>query len=166
MVGRTPELLGKKIEPREMKLAVLYVLVFPLGILLFTGWAAVTPLGTSSIANPGPHGLTELLYAYSSAAGNNGSAFAGLNANTPFWNVTLGLVMLAGRFLMMVPALALAGAMVGKRTVAPGPGTFPTDGLLFVGLLVAVILVVGALTFFPALTLGPVVEHVLAGRSF
>ena len=166
MVGRTPELLGKKIEPREMKLAVLYVLVFPLAILLFTGWAAVTPLGTSSIANPGPHGLTELLYAYSSAAGNNGSAFAGLNANTPFWNVTLGLVMLAGRFLMMVPALALAGAMVGKRTVAPGPGTFPTDGALFVGLLVAVILVVGALTFFPALTLGPVVEHVLAGRSF
>jgi K+-transporting ATPase ATPase A chain len=166
MVGRTPELLGKKIEPREMKLAVLYVLVFPLAILLFTGWAAVTPLGTSSIANPGPHGLTELLYAYSSAAGNNGSAFAGLNANTPFWNVTLGLVMLAGRFLMMVPALALAGAMVGKRTVAPGPGTFPTDGPLFVGLLVAVILVVGALTFFPALTLGPVVEHVLAGRSY
>ena len=166
MVGRTPELLGKKIEPREMKLAVLYVLVFPLAILLFTGWAAVTPLGTSSIGNPGPHGLTELLYAYSSAAGNNGSAFAGLNANTPFWNVTLGLVMLAGRFLMMVPALALAGAMVGKRTVAPGPGTFPTDGALFVGLLVAVILVVGALTFFPALTLGPVVEHVLAGRSF
>ena len=166
MVGRTPELLGKKIEPREMKLAVLYVLVFPLSILTFTAWAAVTPGGVGSIANPGPHGLTELLYAYSSAAGNNGSAFAGLNANTPFWNVTLAVAMLAGRFLMMVPVLALAGSMAGKRPVAPGPGTFPTDGPLFVGLLVAVIVVVGALTFFPALTLGPVVEHFLAGKVF
>jgi len=166
MVGRTPELLGKKIEPREMKLAVLYVLVFPLTILLLTAWAAVTPAGTGAIANPGPHGLTELLYAYSSGAGNNGSAFAGLNANTPFWNLTLAVAMLAGRFLMMVPALAIAGAMVGKRTVAPGQGTFPTDGPLFVGLLVAVIVVVGALTFLPALTLGPVVEHFLAGKVF
>ena len=164
MVGRTPELLGKKIEPREMKLAVLYVLVFPLAILLFTAWAAVVPAGAGSIANPGPHGLTEILYAYSSAAGNNGSAFAGLNANTPFWNVTLAVAMLAGRFLMMIPALAIAGAMVAKRTVAPSLGTFPTDGPLFVGLLIAVIVIVGALTFLPALTLGPVVEHFLAGK--
>jgi K+-transporting ATPase ATPase A chain len=164
MVGRTPELLGKKIEPREMKLAVLYVLVFPLAILLFTACAAVVPAGTGSIANPGPHGLSELLYAYSSAAGNNGSAFAGLDANTPFWNVTLAVAMLAGRFLMMIPALAIAGAMVAKRTVAPSLGTFPTDGPLFVGLLVAVVVIVGALTFLPALTLGPVVEHFLAGK--
>jgi len=166
MVGRTPELLGKKIEAREMKLAVLYVLIFPLVILLLTAWAAVAPFGVSSLANPGPHGLTEMLYAYTSGAGNNGSAFAGLNANTPFWNVTLGIAMLAGRFLMMVPALAIAGAMVGKRTVAPSLGTFPTDGPLFVGLLVAVIVIVGALTFLPALTLGPVVEHFLAGKVF
>lgn len=166
MVGRTPELLGKKIEPREMKLAVLYVIVFPLLVLGFTAWAAVVPQGTSSIANPGPHGLSELLYAFTSAAGNNGSAFAGLNANTPFWNVTLAIAMLAGRFLMIVPALAIAGAMVGKRTVAPGPGTFPTDGPLFVGMLISVVLIVGALTFFPSLVLGPVLEHFLAGKVF
>lgn len=166
MVGRTPELLGKKIEPREMKLAVLYVLAFPLAVLLPAGLAAVLPAGVGSIANPGPHGLSEILYAYSSGAGNNGSAFAGLNANTPFWNLSLALVMLAGRFLMIVPALALAGTMVAKRTVPPGPGTFPTDGPLFVALLVAVVVIVGALTFFPALTLGPLVEHFLAGRVF
>jgi K+-transporting ATPase ATPase A chain len=168
MVGRTPELLGKKIEAREMKLAMLYVLVFPLAILGFTAWAAVSPLGASSLGNAGPHGLSEMLYAYSSGTGNNGSAFAGLNANTPFWNVTLGLAMLAGRFLMIVPALAIAGSMVGKKTVPAGPGTFPTTGATFTVLLVSVILVVGALTFFPALSLGPVLEHfaALAGKVF
>jgi K+-transporting ATPase ATPase A chain len=165
MVGRTPEYLGKKIEAREMKLAMLYVLIFPLIILGFTAWAAVSPLGTSSLNNAGPHGLSELLYAFTSGAGNNGSAFAGLNANTPFWNVTLGVTMLAGRFLMMVPALAIAGTMVGKKVVRPGPGTFPTDGALFAGLLVSVVIIVGALTFFPALSLGPIVEHFLASAG-
>ena len=162
MVGRTPEYLGKKIEAREMKLAMLYVLIFPLLILGFSGWAAVAPYGVSSLNNAGPHGLSEILYAYTSATGNNGSAFAGLNANTPFWNVSMGVVMLAGRFLMIVPALAIGGSMVGKKVVLPGPGTFPTDTLLFASLLVGVIVIVGALTFFPALSLGPVVEHFLA----
>ena len=168
MVGRTPEYLGKKIEAREMKLAMLYVLVFPLLILGLAAWAAVVPYGVSSLNNAGPHGLTEILYAASSAAGNNGSAFAGLNANTPFWNTTMGVAMLAGRFLMILPLLAIAGSMIGKKVVAPGPGTFPTDGALFAGVLVAVIVIVGALTFFPALCLGPVLEHVLAaaGRTF
>ena len=164
MVGRTPEYLGKKIEAREMKLAMLYVLVFPLLILGFTGWAAVSPRGLSSLGNAGPHGLSELLYAFSSGAGNNGSAFAGLNASTPFWNLTMAADMLAGRFLMIVPALGIAGAMAGKKVVPAGPGTFPTDGGLFVALLVAVVVIVGALTFFPALSLGPVVEH-FAGRA-
>jgi K+-transporting ATPase ATPase A chain len=168
MVGRTPELLGKKIEGREMTLAMLYVLVFPLAILGLTAWASVTPQGTSSIANQGPHGLTEILYAFSSGAGNNGSAFAGLNANTRFWNLALGFDMLVGRFLMIIPALAIAGAMVDKKVTPAGPGTFPTNGGLFVGLLVGVIVIVGALTFFPALSLGPLVEHFAAGagRSF
>jgi K+-transporting ATPase ATPase A chain len=168
MVGRTPEYLGKKIEPREMKLAMLYVLIFPLVILCLGAWAAAVPYGVSSLNNAGPHGLSEILYAYSSGTGNNGSAFAGLNANTPFWNATLGAAMLIGRFLMIVPALAIAGAMVAKKTVPAGPGTFPTDGPLFTGLLVSVILVVGALTFFPVLTLGPVAEHFLAlgGKVF
>jgi len=168
MVGRTPEYLGKKIEAREMKLAMLYVLIFPLLILGFAAWAAVAPYGVSSTLNAGPHGLSEMMYAYSSAAGNNGSAFAGLNANTPFWNVTMGLVMLGGRFLMIVPALALAGGMASKKIALPGPGTFPTYGLLFSALLVGTIVIVGALTFFPALALGPVVEHFLgqAGRLF
>ena len=168
MVGRTPELLGKKIEAREMKLAMLYVLIFPLIILTFAGWAAVVPYGTSSLNNAGPHGLSEILYAFVSAAGNNGSAFGGLNANTPFWNITLGVAMLAGRFLMMVPTLAIGGSLVAKKVVPAGPGTFPTDGPLFTGLLVSVVLIVGALTFFPALCLGPLVEHFLAasGRVF
>jgi K+-transporting ATPase ATPase A chain len=168
MVGRTPEYLGKKIEGREMKAVMLYALVFPLIILGFSAWAAASPSGTSSLNNAGPHGLSEILYAFSSAGGNNGSAFAGLNANTPWWNTTMGLAMLAGRFLMMVPVLALAGFMAEKRVVAAGPGTFPTNGPLFVGLLIAVILIVGALTFFPALCLGPLVEHFLArhGRLF
>jgi K+-transporting ATPase ATPase A chain len=165
MVGRTPEYLGKKIEEREMKLAMLYVLIFPLVILCLSAVAAVLPQGVSSLNNAGPHGLSELLYAFTSGTANNGSAFAGLNANTPFWNVSLGLSMLAGRFLMIVPVLALAGGMVGKKVVAAGPGTFPTHGGLFTGLLVSVVVIVGALTFFPALSLGPLVEHFLAGAG-
>jgi K+-transporting ATPase ATPase A chain len=162
MVGRTPEYLGKKIEGREMKLAMLYLLIFPLLVLGFTGWSAAVPYGVSSLNNRGPHGLTELLYAYTSGAGNNGSAYAGLDANTPFFNVTLGIVMLAGRFLMIVPALGIAGAMVGKKVVPPSAGTFSTSGGTFAALLVSVVIVVGALTFFPALSLGNVVEHFVA----
>jgi len=162
MVGRTPEYLGKKIEAREMKLAMLYVLIFPLLILYYAGWSVVAPYGVSSLNNAGPHGLSEILYAYSSAAGNNGSAFAGLNANTPWYNVSLGLTMLAGRFLMIVPAMAVAGSLVGKKAVPESLGTFPTNGALFVVLLVGVIIIVGALTFFPALSLGPIVEHFIA----
>jgi K+-transporting ATPase ATPase A chain len=168
MVGRTPEYLGKKIEAREMKIVMLYVLIFPLLILAFSAWSAVAPYGLSSLNNAGPHGLSEILYAYSSAAGNNGSAFAGLNANTPWYNVTQGLTMLAGRFLMIIPVLAIAGSMLGKKAVAESLGTFPTNGTLFVVLLVGVILIVGALTFFPALALGPIVEHfvALAGKVY
>jgi K+-transporting ATPase ATPase A chain len=168
MVGRTPEYLGKKIEAKEMKLGMLYVLIFPLLILGFSAWGAVSNFGTSSLNNGGGHGLTEILYAFSSAAGNNGSAFAGLNANTPWWNITLGITMLAGRFLMIVPVLGIAGSMVGKKVVPPSSGTFPTTGWLFTALLVGVIVIVGALTFFPALSLGPVVEHFqsLHGKVF
>ncbi len=162
MVGRTPEYLGKKIESREIKLSMLYVLIFPLLILYYAGWSLVAPYGLSSLNNAGPHGLSEILYAYSSAAGNNGSAFAGLNANTPWYNVSLGITMLAGRFLMIVPAMAVAGSLVGKKAVPESLGTFPTNGSLFVVLLVGVIIIVGALTFFPALSLGPIVEHFLA----
>jgi K+-transporting ATPase ATPase A chain len=168
MVGRTPEYLGKKIEAREIKAAMLYVLIAPLLVLGFAGWAAVAPYGLSSLNNGGPHGLTEILYAFMSGVGNNGSAFAGLNANTPFYNSTLGLAMLGGRFLMIIPVMAIAGSMLNKRTVAPGPGTFPTHGLVFTSLLTAVILVVGALTFFPALSLGPIAEHFIAlsGKAY
>ncbi len=168
MVGRTPEYLGKKIETREVKLAMLYVLVFPLVILAFSAWSAVAPYGLSSLNNAGPHGLSEILYAFTSAAGNNGSAFAGLNANTPWYNVALGLTMLIGRFVMIVPALAVAGILAGKKSVPPGPGTLPTNGPLFAALLVGVILIVGALTFFPALSLSLIVEHflMLSGRVF
>ena len=168
MVGRTPEYLGKKIEQREVTLAMLYVLIFPLLILGFTAWSVAAPYGVSSLNNAGPHGLSEILYAFTSAAGNNGSAFAGISANTPWYNATLGLTMLGGRFLMIVPVLALAGSLAGKRVVPPSAGTFPTDGALFVGLLIGVIVIVGALTFFPALALGPIVEHFLAdaGRFF
>ena len=168
MVGRTPEYLGKKIETREVKLAMLYVLVFPLVILAFSAWSAVAPYALSSLHNAGPHGLSEILYAFSSAAGNNGSAFAGISANTPWFNVTLGLAMLIGRFLMIVPALAVAGILAGKKSVAPGPGTLPTNGPLFAALLVGVVLIVGALTFFPALSLSPIVEHFLmqSGKVF
>jgi K+-transporting ATPase ATPase A chain len=168
MVGRTPEYLGKKIEAKEMKLAMLYILIFPLLILGLSAWAAVAPYGVSSLNNAGPHGLSEILYAYSSQAGNNGSAFAGLTGNTRFYNVTGGLDMLVGRFLMIIPALAIAGSMIGKKTVPAGPGTFPTTGPTFTALLIAVILVVGALTFLPVLSLGPVLEHfsALAGKVF
>ncbi|HOX47214.1 MAG TPA: potassium-transporting ATPase subunit KdpA [Myxococcota bacterium] len=168
MVGRTPEYLGKKIEARELKLAMLYVLIFPLVTLVLSAWSAVASYGLSSLNNAGPHGLTEILYAYTSGAENNGSAFAGLDANTPWWNLTQGLAMLVGRFLMIVPALAIAGSMAGKKVVPAGPGTFPTNGALFTFLLVCVVVIVGALTFFPALSLGPVVEHFLAsaGRAF
>ena len=168
MVGRTPEYLGKKIESREMKLAMFYVLIFPLLILGGTAASSVSGWGLSSLNNAGPHGLSELLYAFTSTTGNNGSAFAGLNANTPVWNVVLGLTMLAGRFLMIVPVLAIAGSLVAKKVVPPGPGTFPTHGPLFTFLLVAVVLIVGALTFFPALSLGPIVEHFagLAGKVY
>ncbi len=168
MVGRTPEYLGKKVEGREMKLAMLYILVFPAIVLTLTAWSSVVGLGTSSLNNAGPHGLSELLYAYSSGAGNNGSAFAGLNGNTKFWNLTLAADMLIGRFWMIIPALGIAGSMVGKKVVAPGLGTFPTTGLTFTALLVSVVLVVGALTYFPALSLGPVLEHfaALSGKMF
>jgi len=168
MVGRTPEYLGKKIETREVKLAMLYVLIFPLMILSLAAWSAVAPYGVSALNNAGPHGLSEILYAFTSAAGNNGSAFAGLNANTPWYNVTLGLAMLAGRFLMIVPVLGIAGLLAGKRFIAPGPGTLPTTGPLFAALLVGMILITGALTFLPVLSLGPIVEHFLAlsGKVF
>jgi K+-transporting ATPase ATPase A chain len=165
MVGRTPEYLGKKVEAREMKLVMLYILIFPAIILGLSAWSSVASYGVSSLNNAGPHGLSEILYAYSSAGGNNGSAFAGLNANTPWWDTTMGLAMLMGRFLMIVPALAIAGSMVGKKVVPPGLGTFPTNGSLFAFLLVGVVVIVGALTFFPALALGPVVEHFLANAG-
>jgi K+-transporting ATPase ATPase A chain len=162
MVGRTPEYLGKKIETREVKLAMLYVLIFPLVILSLAAWSAVAPYGLSSLNNAGPHGLSEILYAFTSATGNNGSAFAGISANTPWYNTTLGLAMLAGRFLMIVPALAIAGVLAGKKSAPPSAGTLPTTGPLFSTLLVGVIVIVGALTFFPVLSLSPIVEHFLA----
>lgn len=168
MVGRTPEYLGKKIESFEVKMAILAVLVPSASILLGSALAAVISSGTSSIANPGPHGLSEILYAFSSASCNNGSAFAGLNANTVFYNVGLGLAMLVGRFGVILPVLAIAGSMVGKKITPAGAGTFQTTGGIFSGLLAGVVLIVGALTFFPALALGPIVEHLLmlAGKVF
>jgi K+-transporting ATPase ATPase A chain len=165
MVGRTPEYLGKKIEGREMKLAMLYVLIFPLIILGYSAWGAIAPDALAGLNNNGPHGLTEILYAFSSGAGNNGSAFAGLTANAPWWDTTLGLTMLMGRFLMIIPALAIGGSMLGKKVVPAGLGTFPTHTPLFTGLLVGVVLIVGALTFFPALCLGPIVEEYLASAG-
>jgi potassium-transporting ATPase potassium-binding subunit len=168
MVGRTPEYVGKKVEAREVKLAMLYVLIFPLSILLFTAWSVIAPYGLSSLNNAGPHGLSEILYAFTSATGNNGSAFAGISANTPWYNTALGLAMLIGRFLMIVPALAIAGVLAGKKSVPPSPGTLPTTGPLFATLLVGVIVIVGALTFFPVLSLGPIVEYFLmhSGKVF
>src|SRR6266571_4756011 len=168
MVGRTPEYLGKKIERKEIMMAVLALLVSPLLVLGATALAMAIPQGLSSILNPGPHGLTEVLYAYTSANGNNGSAFAGLTGNTPIYNWSLGMVMLIGRFAEVIPILAFAGSLVRKRVVPAGLGTFPTTGPLFVALLIGVILIVGALTYFPAYSLGPVVEQLLmqAGRTF
>jgi K+-transporting ATPase ATPase A chain len=160
MVGRTPEYLGKKIQAFDVQMAMLSVLIFPLLILVFTAISSVAPgFGTASIANPGPHGLSELLYAFSSAAANNGSAFGGLSVNTHWYNSTLGATMLFGRFFMIIPPLAIAGSLSRKKSVPPSLGTFPVTTPLFTGLLVGVILIVGALTFFPALSLGPVVEH-------
>jgi K+-transporting ATPase ATPase A chain len=168
MVGRTPEYLGKKIEAKEVKMAMLAILCLPLAMLTFTAIAAVLPSAVASIANAGPHGFSEILYAYTSAAANNGSAFGGLSGNTPWYNITLGITMLMGRFLVIIPALAIAGSLVAKKTVPASAGTFPTDGPLFVGLLVGVILIVVGLTFFPALAIGPIVEHLamIHGQTF
>jgi K+-transporting ATPase ATPase A chain len=159
MVGRTPEYLGKKIEAREVKLTMLAILILPLIMLGFTAAAVVLPGPLSAISAAGPHGFTEALYAYVEGGANNGSAFAGLSANTPYWNTTLGIDMLIGRFFVMIPALAIAGALAAKKSVPPSAGTFPTHGTLFVGLVVGVIVIVGGLTFFPAVALGPIVEH-------
>lgn len=161
MVGRTPEYLGKKIESFEVKMAIIAVLAPNFVILLFSAWASVSNVGLSSLNNSGPHGLSEILFAFSSAAGNNGSAFAGLNANTIFYNLTLGIGMLIGRFGVIIPVLAIAGNLSGKKITPPSTGTFRTDNWLFAGLLITVILIVGGLTFFPALSLGPIVEHLL-----
>jgi len=168
MVGRTPEYLGKKIEAKEVKMAMLALLILPLAMLGFTAIAVVLETGTSSMANAGPHGFSEALYAYVSSAANNGSAFGGLTGNTPWYNITLGLTMLIGRFLMIIPLMAMAGSLVAKKTVPESSGTFPTTGPLFVGLLVGVVLIMGGLEFFPALALGPIVEHLamLAGQTF
>jgi K+-transporting ATPase ATPase A chain len=159
MVGRTPEYVGKKIEAREVKMAMLAILILPLMILGWTAVAVVFPPAVASMANAGPHGFTEVLYAYSSQTGNNGSAFAGLTGNTPFYNVTGAVAMFVGRFLMIVPAMAMAGSLAAKKSIPPSAGTLPTTGGLFVGLIVGVILIIGGLTFFPALALGPIVEH-------
>ena len=159
MVGRTPEYLGKKLEAKEVKMAMLAILILPLSILGFTALAVVLPAGTGAMANAGPHGFSEALYAYTSATGNNGSAFAGLSANVPFWNDTLGLAMFIGRFLMIIPMLAIAGSLARKKIVPNSAGTFPTDSPLFVGLVVGVIAITGGLIYFPAVSLGPVVEH-------
>jgi K+-transporting ATPase ATPase A chain len=159
MVGRTPEYLGKKIEAKEIKMAVLAILCLPTAMLIFTAIAVLLPTGVASIGTPGPHGFSEILYAYTSGAANNGSAFGGLSGNTPWYNITIGLAMLMGRFLVIIPALAIAGSLAMKKTVPASAGTFPTHGPLFVGLLVGVILIVGGLTFFPALAVGPIVEH-------
>src|SRR3989454_8219652 len=162
MVGRTPEYLGNKVQAYDVQMAMLVVLVFPLTILVLAGISVLSPtFGTSSIANPGPHGLSEILYAFTSGTGNNGSAFGGLNANTNWYNVTIGFATLIGRFFMIIPMLAIAGSLGRKKRVPPSPGTFPVTTPLFTALLVSVILIVGALTFFPALSLGPIVEHLL-----
>ena len=179
MVGRTPEYIGKKIQQKEVKMALFAILATSLLILVFSGISLVAPFAMGSYWNPqgpaianlnnsGPHGLSEMLYAYTSATENNGSAFAGITVNTPWFDLTLGLAMLFGRFLFMIPALAVAGSLAGKKAVPTSAGTLPTHGPLFVGLLVATVIVVGALTFFPALSLGPIVEHFLMhqGRLF
>ena len=159
MVGRTPEYLGKKVEAREMKAVMTALLAFPLVVLVFTAIGAVNSFGTDTLNNAGPHGFSEILYAFESGGGNNGSAFAGLGANGTFYNMGIGICMLVGRFLFIVPVMVIAGTMVTKKRVAPGPGTFPVDGLVFGFLLFASVIIVGLLTFFPAFALGPIVEH-------
>jgi K+-transporting ATPase ATPase A chain len=168
MVGRTPEYLGKKIEAREMKLAMLAVLIYPLVVLGFSAVSVELKTALDSLNNNGPHGLSEILYAFASASANNGSAFAGLNGNTPWFNTTLGLAMLLGRFAYAVPVLALAGSLAAKKKAPASVGAFPTDGPLFVGLLIGVIVILYLLQYFPALALGPVVEHFLmvSGKTF
>ncbi len=168
MVGRTPEFLGKKIEGREMKCAMLAVLILPVAILSFSAVSAMLPVAVASIGTSGPHGLSEILYAYTSAAGNNGSAFGGLSGNTVWYNTTLGIAMLLGRFAYVIPVMAIAGSLAAKVRVPASNGTFPTDGPLFVGLLIGIIIILGGLQYFPALALGPIVEHftMLAGQTF
>jgi K+-transporting ATPase ATPase A chain len=168
MVGRTPEYVGKKIEAKEVKMAMLAILVLPLMYLGWTAAAVVIPSAVASTANPGPHGFTEVLYAYTSQTGNNGSAFAGLSGNTLWYNITGAIAMLVGRFWMIIPAMAIAGSLAAKKIVPASAGTFPTTGGLFVGLVVGVILIIGGLTFFPALALGPIVEHLamMSGTLF
>jgi K+-transporting ATPase ATPase A chain len=168
MVGRTPEYLGKKIESFDVKMAMLAVLITSLTILVFTAIAVVANFGTSSIANPGPHGFSEILYAFTSSVGNNGSAFGGLNANTLWYNTSTAFAMLLGRFFMIIPILAIAGNLARKKTAPASLGTFPVTGPLFTVLLISTILIVGALTFFPALSLGPILEHLLmlSGKTF
>jgi len=168
MVGRTPEYLGKKIEAYDVKMAMLVALVFPLIILMLTGISSVHGFGTTGISNPGPHGLTQMLYAFTSGAGNNGSAFGGLTVNTPWYDNSIGFDMLIGRFFMIIPMLAIAGNLAQKKYVPPSLGTFPVTTPLFSVLLIGVILIVGALTFFPALSLGPILEHLLmaVGKTF
>jgi len=165
MVGRTPEYLGKKIGAYEVKVALLSMLVLAASILGFTAWACVTDWGKAGLNNSGPHGLSEILYAYSSCNGNNGSAFAGLTANAPWYDTTLGLATLIGRFLMIVPIMALAGALARKKITPQSVGTFPVSGATFSALLVGTVLLVGALTYLPALALGPIVEHFLTNQS-
>ncbi|MFH0822411.1 MAG: potassium-transporting ATPase subunit KdpA [Pseudomonadota bacterium] len=165
MIGRTPEYLGKKIESYDVKMSVMFVMVPVITVLGFTAWAAVSGWGAAGLKNLGPHGLSEMLYAYSSAAGNNGSAFAGLTSDTYWYNTTLGIAMLLGRFFMIIPLLALAGNLVKKKVVPPGPGSFPVSGPTFILILLATVFIVGALTFFPALSLGPIVEHFLMTGS-
>jgi len=168
MVGRTPEYVGKKIEAKEVKMAMLAILVLPLMYLGWTAVATVLPSAVASIANPGPHGFSEILYLFTSSTGNNGSAFGGITGNTPFYNTTGAVAMFVGRFFMIIPAMAIAGSLAAKKSVPPSAGTFPTDGGLFVGLVVGVILIIGGLTFFPALALGPIVEQLAmtAGTLF
>jgi potassium-transporting ATPase potassium-binding subunit len=168
MVGRTPEYVGKKLEAREVKMTMLAFLVLPFSILGFTALASVLPAGLAGISNNGPHGFSEILYAYSSVTGNNGSAFAGLNGNTLFYNLTLSFAMLIGRFVMVVPLLAVAGSLAAKKIVPPSAGTFPTDNGLFVALLVGVIVITVGLTYFAALSLGPGIEQIFmnTGKLF
>jgi len=165
MVGRTPEYLGKKLEAKEVKMTILALLSLPLSILGWTALATVVPEGLAGVANTGPHGFSEILYAYSSGTGNNGSAFAGISANTLFYNTTIAGAMLIGRFIMVIPLLAVAGSLAQKKLLAPSAGTFPTNRPLFVGLLVGVVLIIGGLTFFPAIALGPVTEQVAMNQG-